>query len=147
VDTCVLVDIADDDPEFGAPSAECLAQHLEQGLAISAITYVELAPVFDGSSRLLDTFLSGVGIDNIEAFDARDRHAAFQAWGRHVSEKRAGQVRRRPVADALIGATAARSQGLITRNGKHFRSFFPNVPIIDPTEPKHGRTPNPLPRG
>jgi len=133
VDTCVLVDIADEDPDYALSSARCLAAHLNDGLVLSPVSYVELAPVFDGSTQLLDEFLAGVGVHVAEAFSAADRIAAFRAWGRHITEKRAGRSRRRPVADALIGALAVRHDGIITRNGADFRSFYSRVRIVDPT--------------
>jgi predicted nucleic acid-binding protein len=133
VDTCILVDIADDDPSHGLPSAECLATHLADGLVLSPISYVELAPVFDGSTQRLHEFLAGVGVAVSEdGFTAEDRVTSFRAWARHITEKRAGRVRRRPVADALIGALATRHDGIITRNGTDFRSFYPNLRVVDP---------------
>jgi predicted nucleic acid-binding protein len=133
VDTCVLIDITEDDPEFGATSAECLAARLEDGLGVSPVTYIELAPVFDGSRRLLDEFLAGLGIDGSAIFDMADRHAAFSAWARHISERRAGRTGRRPVADVLIGSLALQHDGLITRNGEDFRALYPKLLIVDPT--------------
>jgi predicted nucleic acid-binding protein len=133
VDTCILIDIADDDPEFAERSVECVASRLEDGLVISPVSYVELAPVFDGSRRLLDQFLAGLGIDPSAVFDYRDRDIAFAAWARHISERRSGRVPRRPVADALIGATAMRHDGVITRNGGDFLALYPKIRIVDPT--------------
>lgn len=135
VDTCVLIDIAEHDPEFGVASARCLAAHLSETLTVSPISYVELAPVFDGSRRNLDEFLAGLGVEYHAIFDLEDRKAAFSAWHRHISEKRAGRARRRPVADVLIGALAMREGGLITRDGRHFEALFPRLRIIDPTAP------------
>jgi hypothetical protein len=66
VDTCILIDIADDDPEFARDSAECLVSHLEEGRLPSPASCVELAPVFDGSTRLLDEFPAGAGVDASE---------------------------------------------------------------------------------
>ncbi len=134
VDTCVLIDIADDDPSFGRPSALCLAKHLGADLVVSPISYVELAPLFDGAPRRLDEFLDGVGVRHDERFELSDRAAAFAAWARHISAKRAGKVGKRPVADTLIGALAVRSQGIITRNGADFLSLFPGLHIIDPMQ-------------
>ena len=133
VDTCILIDIADDDPTYALASTECLVKHLAGGVLLSPISYVELAPVFDGSTQLLDEFLAGVGVDASEVFTALDRVAAFRAWARHITDKRTGQTRRRPVADALIGALAARHDGLMTRNESDFRSFYPTLRIVDPT--------------
>jgi predicted nucleic acid-binding protein len=133
VDTCILIDIADDDPEFAEGSVECVASRLEEGLVISPVSYVELAPVFDGSRRLLDQFLAGLGIDPSAVLDRTDRDVAFAAWARHISERRSGRVPRRPVADALIGATAMRHDGVITRNGGDFLALYPKIRIVDPT--------------
>lgn len=133
VDTCVVIDVADDDPNFGAASADCLAEHLADGLQLSPISYVELAPVFDHSPRLLDRFLDAAGIAHHAVFNLTDRKAAFRGWGSYVAAKRAGRVSPRPVADALIGALALRSGGLITRNPRDFRAFYPDLTIIDPT--------------
>ena len=131
VDTCVLIDIADDDPTHAEASTACLAKHLPGGLLLSPISYVELAPVFDGSTQLLDEFLAGTGVSASEVFSAADRVAAFRAWARHITSKRSGQSRRRPVADALIGALAARHDGIMTRNGADFRSFYPALRVVE----------------
>ena len=48
IDTCLLIDIADADPSFAAASAILLDAKRPEGLVISPITYVELAPVFEG---------------------------------------------------------------------------------------------------
>jgi predicted nucleic acid-binding protein len=133
VDTCILIDIADDDASFASSSVECLTRHLSEGVLLSPVSYVELAPVFAGSTQLLDEFLVGLGVDASEVFTPVDRVAAFRAWARHVTEKRAGRTRRRPAAGALIGALAVRHDGIITRNGDDFRSFYPNLRIVDPT--------------
>lgn len=134
VDTCIAIDVADEDPTFGVGSANCLAAHLERGLVISPVSYVELAPVFAGSQRELDRFLAMAGI-LVGDFTADDVRAAFVAWNRHISGRRAGRAARRPVADALIGALALRHEGLITRNGGDFASFYPRITIVDPTTP------------
>ena len=133
IDTCVLIDIADDDPEFAERSVECVARELERGLAVSPITYVELAPVFDGSRALLDEFLAGLGVEASTVFDRTDRDSAFSAWARHISQRRSRRAARRPVADVLIGALALRHDGLITRNGADFLALYPRIHIVDPT--------------
>ncbi len=132
VDTCILIDIADEDPEFGRASAQCLADHLDEGLSLSPISYVELAPVFDGSVRRLQEFLDGLGVEHGAVFDLKDRKAAFSAWARYTHDRRAGKSPRRPVADALIGAMAVRCGGIVTRNAGDFHRFFPTLRAVDP---------------
>jgi len=133
IDTCVLIDIADDDPDFSARSVDCVARNLQNGLVVSPVSYVELAPVFDGSRRLLDEFLAGLGVDPSAVFDQQDRDVAFAAWARHISARRARRTGRRPVADVLIGALAMRHDGLITRNGDDFKALYGKIHIVDPT--------------
>ncbi len=132
VDTCILIDIADDDPNFGEASARCLNAHLPKGLLLSPVSFIELAPVFDGSIPLLDEFLAGVGVDVADEFGAQERLAGFKGWAYHITQKRTGAARRRPVADALIGALALRHDGIITRNPQDFQSFFPKIVVVAP---------------
>ena len=63
VDTCMLLDIHCADPHFAQSSAACLTAHLSDGLVISPITYVELAPAFGGNMKLQEQFLMEVGVD------------------------------------------------------------------------------------
>lgn len=52
VDTCLLIDVLEDDPEFGRSSARLLDDHAADGLVLCPISYVELAPAFEGSRDL-----------------------------------------------------------------------------------------------
>ena len=133
VDTCVLVDVLENDPEFGRASAGALAAKLAEGLVVSPITYVELAPAFNGSVALQDEFLTGVGVDWNQGWSAHDTQSAHRAWAAHIGSRRAGNTARRPVADILIGAYACRFEGLITRNPKDFRHTFPSLALVNPS--------------
>lgn len=46
VDTCVVLDVLEDDPQFGRASAKLLENLLRDGLAVSPVTMVELAAAF-----------------------------------------------------------------------------------------------------
>ena len=132
VDTAVLIDVLEDDPRFGEVSSQLLEELLPQGLSICPVTYAELAPAFEGSRTLLEDFLTGVGVDFKEDWRREDTHAAFVAWNAHVQRRRSGEGPRRPIADIMIGAFAQRFQGIVTRNGDHFRPAFPELEIRDP---------------
>lgn len=133
VDTCIIIDVLDDDPDFGLASAEFLDRHAGDGLVVCPVTYVELAPVFEGDYRRQEYFLRQIGINCLEAWILTDTRNAFQAWHRYTTARRAGRLAgRRPIADIQIGAFAERFQGLITRNQDDFAQIFPDMTLLAP---------------
>lgn len=132
VDTCVALDLLENDPEFGLVSARLLEQRLPEGLAVCPVTQVELAPAFDGDLALQRRFFQQAGIDDRSGWTVADTETAHAAWHRHIADRRAGTVPKRPVADVLIGAFAMNRRGLITRNAKDFRKLFPTLVILEP---------------
>ncbi|HUF79363.1 MAG TPA: PIN domain-containing protein [Thermoanaerobaculia bacterium] len=132
VDASVLIDVLEDDPELGESSARTLENLAVDGLTICPVTYVELAPAFEGSRDLQEEFLAGVGVRLTEGWTRDDTVAAFAAWYAHVQRRRRDPGPRRPVADILIGAFAQRFKGLVTRNEDHFRPAFPLLKIRTP---------------
>jgi predicted nucleic acid-binding protein len=127
VDTCNLIDILEDDPEFGRASALVLDAHAGDGLVVCPLTYAELAPAFGGDRALQDEFLHGVGVGCREDWTWADTRRAHQAWHRHIERRRSQSLARRPLADVLIGAFACRHQGLITRHAADFTALFPEL--------------------
>jgi len=132
VDSCVVIDIAINDPAFGRASAHCLQSRLRHGLVICPITHVEIAPVFDGDRTLQERFLEDAGIDWTEPWVSADTELAHKLWAKYVLKRRQRNMRRRPIADVLIGAFAARFEGLITRNTDDFRRLCPDLKLIRP---------------
>ncbi|MBI3850942.1 MAG: type II toxin-antitoxin system VapC family toxin [Verrucomicrobia bacterium] len=132
VDTCLLIDLAIDDPKFCSGSAHLLEEKQTDGLVVCPVSVVELAPVFAGQYASVGEFLEKVNIPWPEAWTLADTQAAFAAWAKHVAEKRQGNVTKRPIADVLIGAFATRFQGLLTRNSSDFAQLFASLPIVTP---------------
>ena len=132
VDTCVVIDVLENDPAFGLRSATLLEQKLGEGLSICPVTFVELAPAFDGILEEQELFLEQAGIDSRSAWTVADTRTAHQAWHFHIAARRSGILPKRPIADLLIGAFASNRRGLITRNSGDFRRNFPDLPILEP---------------
>jgi predicted nucleic acid-binding protein len=130
VDTCMLLDVLDDDPGFGETSALCIDRYRADGLTICPVSLIEMAPAFLGDWRRAEEFLGQLGVDYRAEWSAADTRTAFAAWNRYVESKRAGKVERRPVADIQIGAFAMRYQGLLTRNGADFGRWFPGLKVV-----------------
>ena len=132
VDTCVILDVLEQDPTYGIASAEVLEKYAEGGLIILPLTYVELSPAFLGDETRERDFLFEIGIDLPPAFNEDDLSLAHAAWNNHIQRKRSGKTARRPVADVMIGALAQANDGLITRNVSDFRALFPKLNIVTP---------------
>jgi predicted nucleic acid-binding protein len=132
VDTCLVIDVLDDDPEFGRASARLLDGQAPHGLVLCPVSFVELAPAFLGDAARQRDFLEHVGIDASAPWGWSDTQAAHQAWSRYVGLRRARQTPRRPVADVLIGAFAMNRDGLLTRNPADFAAVYPSLAIVGP---------------
>jgi len=129
VDTCLIVDVLDADPAHGENSAELLDRYASDGLIICPVTYVELAPAFDGDMEKEEFFLQQINVDCRENWTWQDTEHAHTAWNRYVQKKRKGEIPRRPIADIQIGSFSERFQGLLTRNQDDFKSVFPKLAI------------------
>ena len=132
VDTCVVIDVLENDPSFGLRSATLLEQKLGEGLSICPVTFVELAPAFEGNLEQQERFLEQAGIDSRSGWVAADTRTAYQAWYLHIAARRSGILPKRPIADVLIGAYASNRRGLITRNPRDFRRNFSDLQILEP---------------
>lgn len=134
VDTCVIIDILMGDTEFARASALACDAKREFGLTVAPITYIELAPSFNGDVREQDEFLCRLGVACDFNGDKGSVMVAHKAWYEHVLRKRAGNVQKRPIADVIIGSFALKSGGLITRNEDDFRSLYPELNIFNPVK-------------
>lgn len=132
VDTCVVLDVLENDPDHGLASAEFLQARLGEGLGISPITMVELAPAFGGDLAVQKHFLDLAGINYLQPWTSADTEAAHAGWQMHILARSSGHQAKRPIADILIGAFAQNRRGLITRNGRDFRAGFPDLVILEP---------------
>ena len=131
VDSNVLLDIATNDPHWGDWSARALAEAAEHAtLMINPIIYAEVS----------------IGYTTIEALDAAlpatlyrreplPWEAGFLAGKSFLRYRRRGGSRTSPLPDFYIGAHAAIGQlALLTRDAARYRSYFPTIELLAPTE-------------
>jgi predicted nucleic acid-binding protein len=135
VDTCLLLDVLEDDPAFGCASAALLDAMAPEGLVLCPVSYAALAPAFEGNEGLQKEFLDGVGVDGSQEWTWSDTLRSHAAWHEHIRRRRVRQLRKRPLADILIGAFAQRHAGLLTRNPEDFTKTFPSLPLRVPGNP------------
>lgn len=129
VDTNVLVDVFQDDPEWADWSLQQLrAQSQVHELAINPVIYAELSLNFD-SVAALDAALAGLKLQ----FRDLPRPALFLAGKAFVKYRRTGGRKTNVLADFFVGAHAAvTGWGLITRDARRYRSYFPRVALLCP---------------
>lgn len=129
VDTCVLLDVVTEDPEWFGWSAGVLQQAADDGpLVINSVIYSELSVGFD---RIED--VESLLYPEIFEYRAIPREAAFLAGKCFLEYRRRGGVKAIPLPDFFIGAHASvASLPLVTRDASRFRTYFPRLTLICP---------------
>jgi predicted nucleic acid-binding protein len=133
VDTNVLLDVLQDDPVWADWSIRQLqAQAQVHELFINPVIYSELSLAFE-SIKAVDQAIDDMGLNYREL----PRPALFLAGRAFVKYRRKGGFKSNVLADFFIGAHAAvLNCGIITRDGRRYRNYFPRVALISPTELK-----------
>lgn len=129
VDTNVLVDVLEDDPDWAGWSILRLrAQAQIHELAINPVIYAELSLTF-ASLEELDRAVRDLALEILEL----PRPALFLAGKAFAKYRRAGGRKNNVLADFFIGAHAAvLGCGILTRDPRRYRSYFRTVPLITP---------------
>jgi predicted nucleic acid-binding protein len=129
VDTNVLVDVLEDDPEWADWSiGQLRAQSKIHRLAINPVIYSELSLTFS-TVEALDRVVDDLGLAVIEI----PRPALFLAGKAFVRYRRQGGKKQNVLADFFIGAHAAVSRfPVLTRDTRRYASYFANVTLIAP---------------
>jgi predicted nucleic acid-binding protein len=129
VDTNVLIDVLEDDPTWADWSVRQLrAQAQVHELLINPVIYSELSLTFE-SVESLDKVIDDMGF----SFQELPRTALFLAGRAFVKYRRGGRQRESVLADFFIGAHAAVvGCGILTRDARRYRNYFPTVSLVTP---------------
>ena len=132
VDTNVLVDVLENDPQWADWSiGQLRAQSKIHRLAINPIIYSELSLTFS-TVEALDETITDLGLAMIEI----PRPALFLAGKAFIRYRRQGGTKSNVLADFFIGAHAAVSgHTVLTRDTGRYTSYFPNVVLVAPNGP------------
>jgi len=129
VDTNVLVDLVEDDPDWADWSiGQLRAQSKLHLLMINWVIYAELSVAFS-NIEALDRVLDGMQLKIVEI----PKPALFLAGKAFLRYRRRGVVKNNVLGDFFIGAHAAVS-GLpvLTRDPRRYKSYFPGVRLVTP---------------
>jgi predicted nucleic acid-binding protein len=129
VDTNVLLDILEDDPEWAPWSQDQLdAAAATDTLAINPIIYSELSMAFARIEEL-DTVIEEASL-NIEAIP---KEALFLAGKVFLTYRKTQGTKHNVLPDFFIGAHAAVMQWpILTRDVGRYRTYFPTVQLLAP---------------
>jgi predicted nucleic acid-binding protein len=129
VDTNVLVDLVEDDPDWADWSiGQLRAQSKLHLLMINCAIYAELSVAFS-NIEALDRVLDGMQLKIVEI----PKPALFLAGKAFSRYRRRGGVKNNVLGDFFIGAHAAVSRlPVLTRDPRRYKSYFPGVRLVTP---------------
>lgn len=129
VDTNILVDVLENDPEWADWSITQLqAQSKVHRLVINAVIYSELSLTFS-TVEALDNAIQTMALKMLEI----PKPALFLAGKAFVQYRRNGGIRSNVLGDFFIGAHAAVSgMPVLTRDVRRCKNYFPSVKLVAP---------------
>lgn len=129
VDTNVLVDVLENDPDWADWSvAQLRAQAQIHRLVINPVIYAELSLTFSTVEALDDTLVAL----QIPVIDM-PKPALFLAGKALVKYRRQGGTKNNVLADFFIGAHAAVAGfPVLTRDVRRYAGYFPTVALVAP---------------
>jgi predicted nucleic acid-binding protein len=129
VDTNVLLDVLEDDPQWADWSqAQLEAASLTDALRINSVIYSELSMAFERIEELESALAEGsLTLEEIP------REARFLAGKAFLMYRRRQGTKTGVLPDFYIGAHAAvAGYPILTRDSGRYRSYFPTVRLIAP---------------
>ena len=127
VDTNVLLDVVQDDPDWGDWAQRQLeAASLRGPLAINAVIYAELSMAYERIEDL-DRVVQQTGLHELTI----PREALFLAGKAFLQYRRRRGGKTGVLPDFFIGAHAAvTGTPILTRDVRRYRTYFPTVEIL-----------------
>ena len=129
VDTNILIDLLSPDADWMSWSLAAMERQSRAGpLLINEIVYAELGARFT-SQQVLDA-----NVDTLDLhFEWLPKAALYLAGRTFQGYRKSGGTRTSILADFFIGAHAQiAGVPILTRDVRHYRSYFPNVKLIAP---------------
>ncbi len=130
VDSCVILDIVTEDPEWFEWSAESIENYAARAqLFINPIIYAEVSmgyqKIEELENALPQTLFKRISLP---------WEAAFLAGKAFLHYRKLGGQRTLPLPDFFIGAHAVVEKFyLITRDKKRFQHYYPSLKLISPS--------------
>ena len=129
VDSCILLDLFTDDPNWGEWSENILEQYSQTNtLYINSIVYTEISIGFNKIEEV-ERAISELGIKVLEI----PREALFLTGKAYLKYRKNKGTKNSPLPDFFIGAhVSVEKFNLITRDTNKYKTYFPQVKLIYP---------------
>jgi predicted nucleic acid-binding protein len=129
VDSNVILDVVEDDPQWCEWSLLVLNQYSEtHQLIINPVIYAEVSISFERIEEFEEVLGSG-GFKMVPI----PKEALFLAGKAFIRYRRKQGIKTTPLPDFFIGAHAAVADvALLTRDKKRFKNYFPSVRLVSP---------------
>ncbi|WP_299410086.1 type II toxin-antitoxin system VapC family toxin [Acaryochloris sp. IP29b_bin.148] len=129
IDSCVLLDLFTDDPNWAEWSESILEScSLTNTLYINSIVYTEISMGFEKIEELENA----IAVLNLKVLEL-PREALFLTGKVFLQYRKNKGTKTSPLPDLFIGAHASVSQfDLITRDVSKYKTYFPQVTLIHP---------------
>jgi predicted nucleic acid-binding protein len=130
VDTNVLVDILEPDPEHGPASREALRRCLQEGSVVACeVVWAEVATAYGHEQKQVVKALGKIGI----GYSPMELEAALEAAKCWYKYRQRGYRRDRIAADFMIGGHAlVQCDRLLTRDKGFYQSCFTSLRLVLP---------------
>jgi predicted nucleic acid-binding protein len=130
IDTNILIDILEPDPEYGPASKVALQRCLHQGSVIACeVVWAEVATAYIHNKEEAVDGLRHIGIQ----YSAMTLEAALGAASCWAKYRKKNKIRDRIVADFLIGGHALfLCDRLLTRDRGFYRNYFKSLEVESP---------------
>jgi predicted nucleic acid-binding protein len=131
VDSSVLIDVLQADPDFGEGSSHALRRAYDDGALVACdVVWAEVRARFSSDGEFAEAIeLLGIVFEGIGPDAAAEAGSMWRAY------RRAGAPRGRMIADFLVGAHArCQADRLLTRDRGFYRAAFRGLRLIDPAE-------------
>ena len=129
VDSCVLLDLFTDDPDWADWSENILEQYSQTNtLYINSIVYTEVSIGFNKIEEV-ENAISELNIKVLEI----PREALFLTGKAYLKYRKNKGTKNSPLPDFFIGAhVSVEKFHLITRDANKYKTYFPQVKLIHP---------------
>lgn len=134
VDSCILLDLFTDDPNWADWSENILEKYSKTNtLYINSIVYTEVSIGFNKIEEV-EVAIAELGIKVLEI----PREALFLTGKVFLQYRKNKGTKKLPLPDFFIGAHATVSQlELITRCSAKYNTYYPQLKLIDPKSVDH----------